>query len=154
MYPRKLVYFHSNLELESVNMNCLCQLRQSAVRHLRQLCRNKFLQCHLVDIRIFHMTHHPLRNYKLGEQIWNYNDRNRLCNRCNSEYFGNLFELFVQFQLARFCHCHRVPFNNWTNLRKNGLNRDLNPGPLAPKARIIPLDHWALSDHLLWVDLN
>ena len=22
-----------------------------------------------------------------------------------------------------------------------GLNRDLNPGPLAPKARIIPLDH-------------
>ena len=24
---------------------------------------------------------------------------------------------------------------------KNGLNRDLNPGPLAPKARIIPLDH-------------
>ena len=24
-----------------------------------------------------------------------------------------------------------------------GLNRDLNPGPLAPKARIIPLDHWA-----------
>ena len=24
-----------------------------------------------------------------------------------------------------------------------GLNRDSNPGPLAPKARIIPLDHWA-----------
>ena len=28
---------------------------------------------------------------------------------------------------------------------ENGLNRDLNPGPLAPKARIIPLDHWALK---------
>ena len=28
---------------------------------------------------------------------------------------------------------------------KIGLNRDLNPGPLAPKARIIPLDHWALT---------
>ena len=27
--------------------------------------------------------------------------------------------------------------------KKRGLNRDLNPGPLAPKARIIPLDHWA-----------
>ena len=27
---------------------------------------------------------------------------------------------------------------------KPGLNRDSNPGPLAPKARIIPLDHWAL----------
>jgi hypothetical protein len=26
---------------------------------------------------------------------------------------------------------------------KTGLSRDLNPGPLAPKARIIPLDHWA-----------
>ena len=25
--------------------------------------------------------------------------------------------------------------------KKIGLNRDLNPGPLAPKARIIPLDH-------------
>ena len=24
-----------------------------------------------------------------------------------------------------------------------GLNRDSNPGPLAPKARIIPLDHSA-----------
>ena len=24
-----------------------------------------------------------------------------------------------------------------------GLNRDSNPGPLAPKARIIPLDHLA-----------
>ena len=24
-----------------------------------------------------------------------------------------------------------------------GLSRDLNPGPLAPEARIIPLDHWA-----------
>ena len=26
---------------------------------------------------------------------------------------------------------------------KIGLDRDLNPGPLAPKARIIPLDHQA-----------
>ena len=28
-------------------------------------------------------------------------------------------------------------------LNVQGLNRDSNPGPLAPKARIIPLDHWA-----------
>ena len=27
--------------------------------------------------------------------------------------------------------------------KKGGLNRDLNPGPLAPKARIIPLDQRA-----------
>ena len=27
------------------------------------------------------------------------------------------------------------------NYPKIGLNRDSNPGPLAPKARIIPLDH-------------
>jgi hypothetical protein len=26
---------------------------------------------------------------------------------------------------------------------KKGLDRELNPGPLAPKARIIPLDHQA-----------
>ena len=28
---------------------------------------------------------------------------------------------------------------------KNGLVRDLNPGPLAPKARIIPLDQRAMD---------
>ena len=28
-----------------------------------------------------------------------------------------------------------------TGAKSVGLNRDLNPGPLAPKARIIPLDH-------------
>ena len=27
--------------------------------------------------------------------------------------------------------------------KKVGLDRDLNPGPLAPEARIIPLDHLA-----------
>ena len=26
-----------------------------------------------------------------------------------------------------------------------GLDRDLNPGPLAPEARIIPLDHQAIE---------
>ena len=35
------------------------------------------------------------------------------------------------------CTIHFYRFNK----SKNGLNRDLNPGPLAPKARIIPLDH-------------
>ena len=28
-------------------------------------------------------------------------------------------------------------------MKKWGLNRDLNPGPPAPEAGIIPLDHWA-----------
>ena len=36
---------------------------------------------------------------------------------------------------------------------KNGLNRDLNPGPLAPKARIIPLDHWAALASLSTISL-
>ena len=31
-----------------------------------------------------------------------------------------------------------------TELIQKGLNRDLNPGPLAPKARIIPLDQRAI----------
>ena len=30
--------------------------------------------------------------------------------------------------------------------KKEGLDRDLNPGPLAPEARIIPLDHRADID--------
>ena len=35
--------------------------------------------------------------------------------------------------------------NNELNFQKcyGGLSRDLNPGPRAPEARIIPLDHWA-----------
>ena len=32
----------------------------------------------------------------------------------------------------------------WVNATANGLVRDLNPGPLAPKARIIPLDQRAM----------
>ena len=35
---------------------------------------------------------------------------------------------------------------SWRGLNFHGLNRDSNPGPLAPKARIIPLDHWATND--------
>ena len=38
------------------------------------------------------------------------------------------------------------------NIEKDGLNRDLNPGPLAPKARIIPLDHWALYNRFANVE--
>ena len=30
-----------------------------------------------------------------------------------------------------------------TTKRTSGLDRELNPGPLAPEARIIPLDHRA-----------
>ena len=37
---------------------------------------------------------------------------------------------------SMFVNCTRLETKD-----KNGLNRDLNPGPLAPKARIIPLDH-------------
>ena len=33
--------------------------------------------------------------------------------------------------------------NKKNNEKNNGLVRDLNPGPLAPKARIIPLDQRA-----------
>lgn len=39
-----------------------------------------------------------------------------------------------------FKYCKKV-IRSWLNLAKFGLNRDLNPGPPAPKAGIIPLDH-------------
>ena len=38
------------------------------------------------------------------------------------------------------------------NTKKIGLVRDLNPGPLAPKARIIPLDQRA--DRLLCASIT
>ena len=34
------------------------------------------------------------------------------------------------------------------NKKESGLDRDLNPGPLAPEARIIPLDHRAVIRNL------
>ncbi len=34
-------------------------------------------------------------------------------------------------------------------LKRKGLVRDLNPGPLAPKARIIPLDQQATSINIV-----
>ena len=42
---------------------------------------------------------------------------------------------------------------------KSGLNRESNTGPLAPKARIIPLDHWARLEFKLYfykveIDMN
>ena len=41
----------------------------------------------------------------------------------------------------------------------SGLNRESNPGPLAPEARIIPLDHWATLQFKLYfykmeIDMN
>ena len=41
----------------------------------------------------------------------------------------------------------------------SGLNRESNPGPLAPYARIIPLDHWATLQFKLYfykveIDMN
>ena len=33
--------------------------------------------------------------------------------------------------------------------KNNGLVRDLNPGPLAPKARIIPLDQRAADNNVM-----
>ena len=40
-----------------------------------------------------------------------------------------------------------------------GLNRESNPGALAPQARIIPLDHWATFQFKLYfyqveIDMN
>ena len=55
------------------------------------------------------------------------------------------------------CPLRRLKNTHWCQLNwsilpleydKNGLNRDSNPGPLAPKARIIPLDHWAAVLHV------
>ena len=61
----------------------------------------------------------------------------------SQDFFGGksdtceLFQLaFEQLDFQRFHHVFLI------DLKQNsGLNRDLNPGPLAPKARIIPLDH-------------
>ena len=41
-----------------------------------------------------------------------------------------------------FCpKCPQTLKSKIANFKSRGLNRDSNPGPLAPKARIIPLDH-------------
>ena len=64
-----------------------------------------------------------------------------------------LLSHFILSQFAQMCHavakCHgqllhdnKVLFpTKKQKFQKDGLNRDLNPGPPAPKAGIIPLDH-------------
>ena len=47
---------------------------------------------------------------------------------------------WVDFSLASLRQCNVTATKGKIYY---GLSRDLNPGPLAPKARIIPLDHWA-----------
>ena len=44
-------------------------------------------------------------------------------------------------------------------MKNLGLNRESNPGPLAPESRIIPLDHWATLEfklyfHKVEIDMN
>ena len=49
----------------------------------------------------------------------------------------------MQYKLeATKCFFYKTVYIS-TESKKIGLDRDLNPGPLAPKARIIPLDHQA-----------
>ena len=57
------------------------------------------------------------------------------------------FELYCWPELVRCSPIKRVVGNFWVTIPKNGkkhgLARGSNPGPLAPKARIIPLDQRA-----------
>uniref|UniRef100_M4BET4 Uncharacterized protein n=1 Tax=Hyaloperonospora arabidopsidis (strain Emoy2) TaxID=559515 RepID=M4BET4_HYAAE len=43
---------------------------------------------------------------------------------------------------------------SWQTMDKKGPHRESNPGPLAPEARIIPLDHEATlvtgTRHIVW----
>ena len=56
----------------------------------------------------------------------------------------NFFFLFVGMLWQWHCQlCHQL---KWA-----GLVRDLNPGPLAPEARIIPLDQRANMLLVCWV---
>ena len=55
---------------------------------------------------------------------------------------------WVDFSLASLRQCNVTATKGKIYY---GLSRDLNPGPLAPKARIIPLDHWAsVFRHFQW----
>ena len=57
-----------------------------------------------------------------------------------------MFELFdhqlLGFILHKGCHLYKAK----ARCTLYGLVRDLNPGPLAPKARIIPLDQRASAN--------
>lgn len=59
---------------------------------------------------------------------------------------NHLFILAIAMQEEFNYNCNykqKMKEKNRKN-KDHGLVRDLNPGPLAPKARIIPLDHWAI----------
>ena len=49
---------------------------------------------------------------------------------------------YIYITLEKLSLSSRLKLNMITTIaQKEGLNRDLNPGPPAPKAGIIPLDH-------------
>ena len=48
---------------------------------------------------------------------------------------------FIQFIVIFNKRLHNIIYK--VCAKRTGLSRDLNPGPPAPKAGIIPLDHWA-----------
>ena len=52
----------------------------------------------------------------------------------------NVYSTFAQEKVPKN---KRQDRENLTAIQNGGLDRDLNPGPLAPEARIIPLDHQA-----------
>ena len=74
----------------------------------------------------------------VNKSIWNTNNPSP-AEQC-WERIGAQTEL-IEEMCSR---CKRIWITNNHPLEKIlGLNRDLNPGPPAPEAGIIPLDHWA-----------
>ena len=59
-------------------------------------------------------------------------------NRLSFKQYGILFVFIIEV---------------FPTTKKQGLSRDLNPGPLAPKARIIPLDQRAAMSLRLKISL-
>ena len=74
--------------------------------------------------------------------------RSRLCNSqswnvgCSSVWLHCHVGKSRHSSIKRICHSHCC-FFHWHRHMTQGLLRELNPGPLAPEARIIPLDQAA-----------
>ena len=78
-------------------------------------------------------------------------DQRAICYPDWAQHVQLQLEFFHQYTMLLhrviFWVAHQVNGNHWNGKIKDrvGLVRDLNPGPLAPEARIIPLDQRARS---------
>ena len=111
-----------------------------------QRCRTVILYCWVV---------HKPASWLVALLLHGYSERTRAATvqsfQCGLKISSlQMFSVWIAIFYDVPSRSHLAPSNPFL-LSKHGLVRDLNPGPRAPEARIIPLDQRAGTIHLTYV---